>query len=69
MPKIIKKEVFKKTVPSKGNSKKIVADKKKISVKKVVKTQKDSSKKSSIKVPIKKVLKTKVSLSKKPIQK
>ena len=33
MPKIIKKEVFKKTVPSKGNSKKIVADKKKISVK------------------------------------
>ncbi|GEM_PF-191888 len=69
MPKIIKKEVSKKKVPSRGNGKKIVADKKKISVKKVVKTQKDSSKKSSIKVPIKKVLKTKVSLSKKPIQK
>jgi len=69
MPKIIKKEISKKSVPAKGNNKKIVSDKKKTSVKKEVKKPKNSSKKVIIKASVKKLIKTNVNLPKKPIQK
>ena len=54
MPKIIKNKVSKKTDVSKGKNKKIVADKKKISVKKEVKKLKKPIKKVVVKDTVRK---------------
>jgi len=69
MPKIINKKVSKKTVPSKGRNKKVVADKKKKTAKKEVKNVKKASKKAVVRSPVKKESKTKATPPNKTLNK